>query len=117
MELALTQRTAEWQCVRRSLCLTASHFADALGLGRGTPYHFLASLVAPQDDERYGEGQEDASCRHGVEFEPVIDRAYRRLTGRDTEPGGFWVAAEVGDPLRGLVGASPDAKVIRASVP
>ena len=108
-EFAVTQRTPPWYSLRDSVCLTASLFADALGLGRGKPYHFLSVHVANEDGYH---GDETAECCHGIEFEPVINEAYRRLTGRWTVTGGFWVAAGgPGERLSGLVGASPDAKV------
>lgn len=54
-EIDVEQRTAEWYRLRRTVCVTASCFADAVGLGRGKPYDFLRHLVnkldGPDEDE------------------------------------------------------------------
>jgi YqaJ-like viral recombinase domain len=104
-EILVEQRTTEWQQLRQSVCLTASCFADALGIGRGKPYDFLQSLIEPD-----GEDAEPTACiKHGVLMEPVINDAYQLLTGNRTQPGGFWINED--GPLHHLIGASPDAKV------
>ena len=106
-EVTVDQRSAEWFECRRSVCLTASHFGDAIGVGRGKPYDFLRHLLTLVE---FVDSQE--ACQHGISFEPVIDRVYQQLTGRIAKPGGFWISNDKNDVLCGLIGASPDAKVI-----
>jgi len=107
-EVHIEQRTVAWRQLRRSVCITASCFADAVGVGVGKPYHFLESLLKPRYDD-----DDDASTvytQHGVCLEPDINEAYQLLTGLKTEPSGFWIASG-SCSLSGIVGASPDAKV------
>ena len=40
MEHSVPQRSEEWYQLRRELVVTASRFGDAVGVGRGKPYHF-----------------------------------------------------------------------------
>jgi len=81
-------------------------------VGRGRPYHFLSSLFSPEEEE---EEEESSSCRHGIELESLVDRAYERLTGRVTRQGGFWVSVGSEEMLGGLIGASPDALVYNST--
>lgn len=104
-EILVKQRTPEWQELRQSVCLTASCFADALGIGCGKPYDFLKSIIEPDEED----AEPTAFIRHGILMEPVINDAYQLLTGNRTQPSGFWI--KEGGPLHHLVGASPDAKV------
>ena len=107
-EISVQQRSAEWFELRQSVSLTASRFGDAIGVGRGKPYHYLTSLlsedVCASDDTAY------PLMAHGIAFEPVIDEAYQLLTGYTTCESGFWVPCKK-NVLYNLVGASPDAKV------
>ena len=108
-EVQVDQRTAAWRQLRRSVCLTASCFADAVGVGRGKPYHFLQSMLEPQcDDDDSG----SVYTQHGLCLEADINDAYQLLTGFKTEPSGFWIANGC-SRLAGIIGASPDAKVYR----
>jgi len=105
-EVQVDQRTVAWHQLRRSVCITASCFGDAIGIGRGKPYHFLQSLLEPQCDEDIG----TIYTQHGLCLEADINEAYQLLTGLKTEPSGFWIAAG-SSSLAGIIGASPDAKV------
>ena len=108
-EVEVTQRSTEWFELRKSVTLTASCFGDAIGIGRGKPYDFLLSLL--NKDTENEQDTENEHTRHGVELEPVIDEAYQLLTGYKTEESGFWLPAK-SNILHGLIGASPDGKVI-----
>jgi len=109
-EIKVDQNSAEWLELRQTVCLTASHFGDAIGVGVGKPYDFLRHLLSPV--ELVDISEMGVACQHGITFEPVIDGAYQRLTGRITRPGGFWILDDKNDPLCGSIGASPDAIVI-----
>jgi len=76
-------------------------------VGRGKPYHFLQSLLAPPCDD---EDSSSAYTQHGLRLEPDINDAYQLLTGLQTKVSGFWIADD-SSGLAGIVGASPDAKV------
>jgi len=104
-ELPVDQRTEAWHHLRRSVCITASCFGDAIGVGRGKPYHFLQSLLEPPCDD-----EDNIHIQHGLALEADIDEAYQLLTGLKTKPSGFWVA-DGDNGLAGIIGASPDAKV------
>jgi len=106
-EVQVDQRTEAWHQLRRSVCITASRFGDAIGVGRGKPYHFLQSLLQPPcDDEDTG----NIHTQHGLQLETDINEAYQLLTGLQTKPSGFWIA-NGNSRLAGIIGASPDAKV------
>jgi len=106
-EVQVDQRSVAWQHLRRSVCVTASRFGDAIGVGHGKPYHFLQSLLEPPcDDEDSG----NVYTQHGLRLEADIDEAYQLLTGLETKLSGFWIA-EGSSRLAGIIGASPDAKV------
>ena len=107
-EISVQQRSAEWFELRKSVSLTASRFGDAIGVGRGKPYHYLTSLLS--DDVCASDDATNPLMAHGVAFEPVIDEAYQLLTGYTTCESGFWVPCKK-NVLHNLVGASPDAKV------
>jgi len=107
-EVQVDQRTAAWYQLRRSVCITASRFGDAIGVGRGKPYHFLQSLLEPCEDDDFG----SVYTQHGLELEPYINEAYQLLTGLETRQSGFWIANSSSVPvLTDMIGASPDAKV------
>lgn len=107
-EIHVQQRSARWFELRQSVLLTASRFGDAIGVGRGKPYDFLASLIS--DDVCDSNDATNCLMSHGVAFEPVVNEAYQLLTGNTTCESGFWVPLE-DNILYNLVGASPDAKV------
>ena len=83
MEHKVKQRTKEWHKLRKNVALTASQFADAVGVGSGKPFHFLQSLI--ENDEENNEPEEDSvrfeALRHGVKMESIIREAYELLTG------------------------------------
>lgn len=106
MEIKVKQRSQEWFDKRSSVTLTASRFGDVLGLGRGKPYDFFMSVIS--DDN--GDPEQTDSIKHGIEMESVIHEAYELLTGNKTRESGFWVPC-VGDTMKDLIGASPDAIV------
>jgi len=106
-EIVVDQRSTAWYELRRSLCVTASSFGDAIGVGHGKPYHFLQSLLEPPCDE---EDLGNVHMQHGLSLEADINEAYQLLTGLKTKPSGFWIA-DGSSGLAGIVGASPDAKV------
>jgi len=106
-EIPVDQRTEAWRELRQTVCITASRFGDAIGVGRGKPYHFLQSLLEPpSDDEDVG----TIHKQHGISLEPDINEAYQLLSGLRTKPSGFWVA-DSSSGLPDIIGASPDAKV------
>ena len=109
-EIDVKQRSAKWFELRQSVLLTASKFGDAVGVGRGKPYHFLASLLCDDACDSHSDDAGSGFTAHGVAFEPVLNECYQLLTGYTTRDSGFWVPSET-DPLYNLVGASPDAKV------
>jgi len=109
-EIDVKQRSAKWFELRQSVLLTASKFGDAVGVGRGKPYHFLASLLCDDACDSHSDDAGNSFTAHGVAFEPVLNECYQLLTGYTTRDSGFWVPSET-DPLYNLVGASPDAKV------
>jgi len=105
-EVHVDQRTEAWFQLRRSVCVTASRFGDAIGVGHGKPYHFLQSLLEPrEDDDDFG----SVYMQHGLSLESDINDAYQLLTGLETKQSGFWIADS--SFLADMVGASPDAKV------
>ncbi|XP_050400851.1 uncharacterized protein LOC126817750 [Patella vulgata] len=112
MEHQVTQRTAEWFELRNQVILTASHFGDALGLGKGKPYDYLVSLLS--DDEVYLKDEKDKHLQHGFSMEKIIEEAYQLLTGSRTRSTGFWTVKEKSsDKLyQEYFGASPDAIVL-----
>jgi len=105
-EVQIEQRTVAWYQLRHSVCVTASRFGDAIGVGRGKPYHFLQSLLEPCEDDDSG----SVYAQHGLSLESDINEAYRLLTGLETRQSGFWLA-DSSSGLMGKIGASPDAKV------
>jgi len=110
-EVLVEQRTVAWHQLRRSVCVTASRFGDAVGVGRGKPYHFLQSLLEPPcDDDDDDDDVGNVFTQHGLSLEADINEAYQLLTGLQTKLSGFWVA-DGGSGLAGVIGASPDAKV------
>lgn len=112
-EIKLQQRSLEWFQIRKSVLITASLFGDALGVGKGRPYDFLASLPSSdQDDSACDSESMHSNCwtRHGIKLEPVINEAYQLLTGYHTRPSGFWIPLKA-DPLYRMIGASPDVLV------
>ena len=110
----MTQRSREWFQLRKSLLLTASRFADAIGVGTGKPYDFLVSLIS--DDPVYDPHDVTPEMNHGLRTEPIIDEAYQILTGHVTQKSGFWIP-HANDLLYGISGASPDAKVYDVNDP
>jgi len=111
-ELLVNQGTVAWHELRCSVCITASRFGDAIGVGRGKPYHFLQSLLEPPcDDDDLG----DVHTQHGLSLEADINEAYQLLSGLKTKLTGFWIA-DGGSELAGIIGASPDAKVYQNGV-
>jgi len=107
-EIPVEQRSEVWYQLRHSVCVTASCFGDAIGVGRGLPYHFLQSLLEPQCDD-----EDTVYTRHGLSLEADINEAYQLLTGIKTEPSGFWIADD-SCGMAGIIGASPDAKVYQS---
>lgn len=107
MEHKVPQRSEEWYQLRRELVVTASKFGDAVGVGRGKPYHFYRSLLEVDTGS-----EESPYTRHGVEMEPIIHEAYDLLTGSKTRESGLWTITDENDLLKGLIGASPDAIVL-----
>ena len=105
-EVQVDQRTEAWYQLRRSVCVTASCFGDAIGVGRGKPYHFLQSLLEPCEDDDPG----NVYMQHGLNLEADINEAYQLLTGLETKQSGFWIA-DSSSGLADMIGASPDAKV------
>ncbi|XP_078001216.1 uncharacterized protein LOC144453748 [Glandiceps talaboti] len=108
-EVVVVQRTDEWFELRQCVQITASQFGEALGIGRGKPYDFFKSLLS--DDSSHEDSGENEYTRHGNQMEPIINEAYQLLTGRTTQESGFWLPTN-NSFLKGLVGASPDAKVL-----
>ena len=84
MEHRVKQRSHEWLKLQKSVPLTASQFADAVGVGVGKPFHFFQSIVekksvdAEDDDADIPRNQ---SMLHGEKMETVIREAYELLTG------------------------------------
>jgi len=107
-EVQVEQRTVPWYQLRHCVCVTASRFGDAVGVGRGKPYHFLQSLLEPCKDDDSG----SVYTQHGLDLESDINEAYRLLTGLETRQSGFWIA-DSSSGLMGMIGASPDAKVYK----
>lgn len=84
MEHRVKQRSAEWFKLRKSVPLTASQFADAVGVGKGKPFHFLQSIVEKTSAYVEDEGvasSERKNIQHGEKMEIVIREAYELLTG------------------------------------
>jgi len=106
-EVEVDQGTEAWYQLRQSVCITASRFGDAVGVGRGKPFHFLQSLLEPPDED---EDVGTIHTQHGISLEPDINEAYQLLTGLRTKSSGFWIA-DGGSGLPDIIGASPDAKV------
>jgi len=107
-EILVDQRTVPWYELRRSVCVTASRFGDAIGVGFGKPYHFLQSLLEPCEDDDLS----NIYMQHGLGLESDINEAYQLLTGLETKQSGFWIA-DNSSGLAGMIGASPDTKVYR----
>ncbi|KAK3579992.1 hypothetical protein CHS0354_025313 [Potamilus streckersoni] len=107
MEINVAQRSREWFDLRANVCITSSKFGDAVGVGKGKPWHFfLAHIKENTDDDHMA----DNPClQHGIEMEKVICEAYELLTGHKTRESGVWVPKD--GMLKGLVAASPDAIV------
>ncbi|KAL8608832.1 hypothetical protein ACOMHN_034777 [Nucella lapillus] len=114
MEHRVKQRSQEWLKLRRSVTLTASQFGDAVGVGKGKPFHFFQSLV---EREEGGMNEDDISesekemMKHGEQMENVIKEAYELLTGLYVLESGFWTPKEH-HSMEGLIGASPDGVVV-----
>ncbi|XP_076466040.1 uncharacterized protein LOC143297525 [Babylonia areolata] len=114
MEHRVKQRSEEWFKLRQTVMLTSSQFADAVGVGKGRPFHFFQSLVQRDDSQ---ECEDDVNCgrkkmmQHGLQMETVIKEAYELLTGLRVAESGFWVPEE-GHSMEGLIGASPDGVVV-----
>lgn len=111
MEHDVRQQSEKWFELRRQVVVTASRFADAIGVGKGKPFDFLKSLnEAKQCDDTI-----NSFTQHGTEMEPIIHEAYQLLTGNRTRQSGFWTIKDDRDPLKDKVGASPDAIVVNAA--
>ncbi|XP_045156240.2 uncharacterized protein LOC123522840 [Mercenaria mercenaria] len=108
MEHNVKQRSERWFELRTGMVVTASRFADAIGVGKGKPYDFLRSLL--DDDMSRDDG--NLFTRHGTEMEPVIHEAYDLLTGNTTRESGFWTILDDNNPLKDKIGVSPDAVVL-----
>ncbi|XP_062503705.1 uncharacterized protein LOC134180543 isoform X3 [Corticium candelabrum] len=104
------QRSVECPSICRSLLVTASKFADAIGVGQGRPYDYFLSRVDRSDTYKSVSAERDEWMRHGVYTEPIINEAYQLLTGNKTEQSGLWIPP-VDDPLHGYCGCIPDGKV------
>ncbi|KAL3866944.1 hypothetical protein ACJMK2_044191 [Sinanodonta woodiana] len=107
MEINVAQQSSEWFDLRARFCITSSRFGDAVGVGKGKPWHFFLAHIEQNADDDY---MEDNSClQHGIAMEKVIGEAYGMLTGHKTRESGIWVPKD--GMLKGLVAASPDAIV------
>ncbi|XP_070577349.1 uncharacterized protein [Ptychodera flava] len=114
-EIQVRQRTEEWFELRQCVQLTASKFGEALGVGRGKPYDFFLSLLSDCTSSESGTGYDNHYTKHGNEMEPILNEAYQLLTGNTTQESGFWLPSDSSN-LSGLVGASPDAKVLNKTL-
>ena len=50
VEVDVSQGSEEWFELRQCVVITASRFGEALGCGKGKPFHFLSSLLSETDD-------------------------------------------------------------------
>ena len=112
MEICVPQRTENWHRWRRKVIVTASRFADAVGLGSGKAFEYFLACTVSKGEYSPLRTWSNEFTRHGIETEPIIDEMYRLLTGRTTRSAGFCLPAE-DDVLHGLSGCSPDGKVSR----
>jgi hypothetical protein len=88
MEHKIRQCSKEWHELRQQVPLTASQFGDAVGVGKGKPFHFFESLVekingTEIDDDTSIDSvdQQTEFMQHGLKLEKVIKEAYELLTG------------------------------------
>jgi putative phage-type endonuclease len=92
-----------WHSARASR-LTASHFAEALGISPwSTPQTLYRYYTEPSLRESW---TGNAATEHGCQSESLALRAYERLTGHAVEQTGFHV-----HPDHSWLGASPDGLV------
>ncbi|KAK3097723.1 hypothetical protein FSP39_012465 [Pinctada imbricata] len=111
MEHNVKQRSKEWFDLRKSVCLTASKFGDALGIGMGRPYDFFISMVTEDAEEDEDlEVEESSNTKHGLTMEEIIGEAYQLLTGNQIRDTGFWSPQD--KDLAEMIGASPDAVIL-----
>ena len=85
MEHRVKQRSSEWFKLRKSVPLTASQFADAVGVGMGKPFHFFQSIVEAKTENAEEDGPaspKNENIEHGEKMETVIREAYELLTGK-----------------------------------
>ena len=59
VEVDVLQGSEEWFELRQCVVITASRFGEALGCGKGRPFHFLSSLLRllSQNDDRDPQSQ------------------------------------------------------------
>ena len=83
MEHRVKQRSPEWHQLRRNVLLTTSTFADAVGVGKGKPFHFFQSRMEQQgSEEEVIDSTETSMMQHGIDMERIIKEAYELLTGQ-----------------------------------
>ncbi|ESO94432.1 hypothetical protein LOTGIDRAFT_232288 [Lottia gigantea] len=110
MEHHVEQRSPAWFELKKKVALTASHFGDALGLGKGRSYDFLVSLVS--DDDVFKKEINDIHTQYGNNMEATICEVYELLTGAETRLTGFWTTKSEHFSNNPVLGASPDAIVL-----
>ncbi len=52
VEVRVSQGSEEWLELRQCVVITASRFGEALGCGKGKPFHFLSSLLSEDESDQ-----------------------------------------------------------------
>lgn len=99
------QRSDAWYALRKQCVLTASEFAQAIGLGYRSRMALLKQKIDPEKEKEFQHKMDNEPAvifgnKHEAEALDLVEAALEQPLC----PGGFWVSKE--DPR---LGASPDA--------